>query len=439
MQQQAVSFQQILSYSALMEAWKKVRANRGAAGLDGVTIRRFEEDLEARLNGLVAQLEAGSYLPMPPRQALIPKRNGQMRSLGILSVEDRIVQRAVLDALEPVCEDLFLDCSFGYRPRRSIRDAAKAVLNHRAAGYGYVVDADIEDFFGSLDHGRLQILLQGLVDDSDLLRLFALWLGDGQASRFRFGATALVRHVFRLKQWAFDRLPRPSFQMPLTLDDGVRQAVEDLAYQSVEAGVRRLMDGTRRTYLRGGLGVLGGIALAWSVFPVLVQTLNRRSGSQGILQGAPISPLLANVYLHAFDEAMMDAGYKLVRYADDFVILCDSQGAANQALEAADRVLEQMGLRLNQAKTGIVSFESGFEFLGYTFLGDCAQMGDDAETKIQIPKYKEAMHGLGRTVQRMSPNWANGHAHRLVGMGRRLWQGRNGKTMVEIDDADTLR
>ena len=132
-------FDQLCELPALMGAWKQVRANQGAAGIDRVTIAEFERELLANLTALGARLREGRYYPMPARTVEMPKRNGGTRTLGILTVEDRIVQRAALAALEPLWEPAFLDCSFGFRPARNVAMAVQRVLNHRAPDCAWCV------------------------------------------------------------------------------------------------------------------------------------------------------------------------------------------------------------------------------------------------------------------------------------------------------------
>jgi group II intron reverse transcriptase/maturase len=169
----------IATPAALMGAWKSVRANRGGAGVDRVTIQKFETHLEENLADLAQRLREDHYYPMPLRRVQIPKPQGGVRDLGIFTVEDRIVQRAVLDTLEPLFEPEFLDCSFGYRPGRSVQDAVARVQELRAAGNGWAVDADIRDFFASLNHHRLITLVGQKVADRAVLRLIQMWLDAG--------------------------------------------------------------------------------------------------------------------------------------------------------------------------------------------------------------------------------------------------------------------
>jgi RNA-directed DNA polymerase len=140
-------FEELCRAEFLLRAWRAVRRNHGAAGVDQVTLAEFERDLMANLEDLAARLHAGSYFPMPLRRFEMEKANGKKRSLGIFTVEDRIAQRAAFELLEPLWEPAFLECSYGFRPGRNVEMAVKQVLDYRRAGDGWVVDADIADCF----------------------------------------------------------------------------------------------------------------------------------------------------------------------------------------------------------------------------------------------------------------------------------------------------
>jgi RNA-directed DNA polymerase len=169
-------------------AWEKVKANRGSGGIDGQNLETFEAQLDQQLDRLYRELKEGTYQPLPVRQHPIPKRDkpGEHRMLGIPAIYDRVCQQALLNRLELVFEPLFDDASFGYRRGRSAKDALRKVWKEIEGGSEWIVDADLRDFFGSVDHGKLLSLLTQQVADGRVLRLIKAVLKAGSYGRGQF-------------------------------------------------------------------------------------------------------------------------------------------------------------------------------------------------------------------------------------------------------------
>jgi RNA-directed DNA polymerase len=169
-------------------AWEKVKANRGSGGIDGQNLEAFEAQLDQQLNRLQRELKEDTYQPLPVRQRPIPKRDkpGEHRMLGIPAIFDRVCQQALLNRLEPVFEPLFDEASFGYRRGRSAKDALRKVWKEIQGGSEWIVDADLRDFFGSVDHEKLLTLLGQQVADGRVLRLIRAMLKAGSYGRGQF-------------------------------------------------------------------------------------------------------------------------------------------------------------------------------------------------------------------------------------------------------------
>lgn len=404
-------FRQIVSMPSLYQAWRKVRANRGAAGVDAISLDEFEMNLTANLRELSRSLLGGAYQPMPARFVTIAKENGKERELGILAVRDRVAQRAVLDAIEPLVEPLLLDCSFAFRPGRNVEMAVQHMIAARANGFWWTVESDVEDFFGSIDRRLLLKEVGQVMPDENVLRLLQAWL-DAGALEQGFAENARWRHQGREAVANLKLLMRESISR--SVDEYVAERLgvsgsesylnDELAFQAEEQeasedfarmqvrdvhqrqtrreAVKRLMkDGALlalsqrvalgRLLCRKVLGVGGLVVAAAVLAPKAIAACRHYFHPRlGTLQGAPLSPLLTNFYMTPFDREMTGQGFRLIRYCDDFVIQCRTEREAQQALRAAEQSLAGRRLSLHPDKTRVVPPDSEFEFLGYGFAAD---------------------------------------------------------------------
>lgn len=181
----------IYSQSNLKVAWEKVRANRGAGGIDRVSITDFDAVAEEELAKLHEELKNQTYQPMPVRRVEIPKpgKAGEKRPLGIPAIRDRVCQQALKNRLEPIFEVEFNDCSFGYRPGRSPHDAMREIWKGLMEGHQWILDADLRDYFGSVDHEKLIDMIAERVSDGRVLKLIRQMLKTGYMQRGRLFPT----------------------------------------------------------------------------------------------------------------------------------------------------------------------------------------------------------------------------------------------------------
>ena len=270
----------------MRKAFKAVQRNRGAAGIDKVSIGRFQANLDQNLDALMRDIKTGAFRHLPLRRVFIPKPDGRQRPLGIPAVRDRVGQEVLRRLLNPIFEPLFHEDSYGFRRGRSAHQAVQRVQAYADQGYTFVLDADIKGFFDAIPHKLMMACLTERVADGKIL---------------------------------------------------------DLVESCLKAGV--------------------------------VEDGQLKPTRKGTPQGGVVSPLLANIVLNRLDWALQSGGFKFVRYADDFVVLCRSMDRAKEAMDLVRHVVEgELGLELHPEKTRVVRYSDGFEFLGFSIARRRTQM-----------------------------------------------------------------
>lgn len=275
-------------------AFKAVKRNRGAAGIDKVSITMYEANLAENLNALERDLKNGSFQPFPSRRQFISKGEGKFRPLGIPAVRDRVAQEVIRRLLQPIFERQFHNASFGFRPGRNCHMALARVLELHDQGYRVVLDADIKAFFDELPHVFIKEAVAAQVADGNILDLIEKFLRAG----------VMENGVFK----------------PTTV---------------------------------------------------------------GTPQGGVISPLLANIVLNHLDWQLEKLGLRFVRYADDFVVLCQSKAQAEEAKTQVTHILNQLGLQLSAEKTRVTTYGKGYSFLGFVISSRSRRMRPKSQDKFE--------------------------------------------------------
>jgi RNA-directed DNA polymerase len=293
---------QALTRENMARAWKRVKANKGSAGVDARTVQDTAAYLKQAWPDIRARLLAGTYRPEPVRSVGIPKPGGGVRELGIPTVVDRLIQQALLQVLQPCIDRTFSHSSYGFRPGRSAHDAVLKAQQHVQAGYAVVVDVDLEKFFDSVNHDILMERMAKRIADKRVLGLI-------------------------------------------------------------------------RRYLQAGILVHGAVI----------------ERGQGMPQGGPLSPLLANVLLDEVDRQLERRGHRFVRYADDCNVYVKSLKAGQRVLLALRGCYAKLRLKVNEAKTAVA------DAWGRKFLGYCLQ--DRPEGEVRLAVAKQALHKLRQRLR----------------------------------------
>jgi group II intron reverse transcriptase/maturase len=302
----------------MRQAFKAVKSNRGAAGIDKVSIGMFQQNLDANLAALQRDLKKGTFTPKPLRRVWIPKdaKGTKFRPLGIPAVRDRVAQEVIRRLLEPIFEPLFHDCSFGFRPKRSCHHAIDRVLSFHGEGDRVTLDADISGFFDNIPHKLIVGAVAAEVADGNILNLVEKFLAAG----------VMEGGVFK----------------PTTI---------------------------------------------------------------GTPQGGVVSPLLANIVLNQLDWRLEKAGYRFVRYADDFIVVCANRQQAEAALDLVEEIMTDLGLSLSPEKTKIASYGKGYEFLGFRLSSKSRTMRQKSleKFKMKIRELTRRCHNLdARAIEKLN-------------------------------------
>jgi RNA-directed DNA polymerase len=313
-------YDKVYREESLRAAWKQVEQRKGSAGVDRESISMFRARSDKRIKRLSEQLREETYEPRAVKRVWIPKAGGKLRPLGVPTIIDRVVQTSLRNAIEPIFERKFAECSYGFRPGRGCKDALRKVAEGLERGKTWVVDVDIEQYFDSIDKKRLMAEVATEIADGSVLDLIEQFLNQDV--------------IDEMKRWRPER---------------------------------------------------------------------------GTPQGAVISPLLANIYLHPVDVQMTEEGYELVRYADDMVILCETQAQAETALERLGALLRERGLRLHPVKTRVVdsTIRPGFDFLGYRFFGSNRYPRPSSEKKLRDSIREKTPRKSGISLSEII-RWLNG-------------------------------
>jgi len=304
--------EKILSHENMHRAWKRVRRNKGAPGIDGISVDAFPGYTRHQWKEIKTELFEEKYTPSAIRRVEIDKPDGGKRPLGIPNVLDRLIQQGIAQILSDIFDPFFSEHSYGFRPCRSAHKAVYQVREYILEGYKVAVDIDLSKFFDRVNHDILMERVARKVKDKRVLRLIG-------------------------------------------------------------------------KYLRAGVIVNGRL----------------QSTKEGVPQGGPLSPLLANIVLDGLDKELERRGHKFVRYADDFTILVNSQQAGGRVFKSITKFLERkLKLKINEKKSQVVLTNKS-SFLGFTFKGKKIRWTDKAfnEFKRRVKKYTGRSWGVSMSYR----------------------------------------
>jgi RNA-directed DNA polymerase len=304
--------ERILARDNMLLAWKRVKANKGASGIDGMTIEEAPGYIRQHWEDMRSSLEKGTYMPKAVRRVEIPKPTGGKRPLGIPTVMDRLIQQAIAQVLGPLFDPTFSEYSYGFRPQRSAHQAIREVQKAAQEGYTIAVDTDLSKFFDTVNHDDLLRLVGARVKDRRVMRLIARYL-----------------HA--------------------------------------------------------------GVMLSGRVEPT----------TEGVPQGGPLSPLLANIVLHELDKELERRGHRFARYADDFIIMVKSISAGQRVFANIKRFIgKHLHLHVNETKSKVAPLGE-CRFLGFRIHRKriCWDPGAEREFKRRIRELTSRSWGVSMEVR----------------------------------------
>ena len=270
--------EKVLSDKNLFEAYKQVYKNKGASGVDGITVDELGTYMYLHKEEIKEQIRNRKYKPSPVRRVYIPKENGEKRGLGIPTVVDRVIQQAIVQVLSPIYEQQFSETSYGFRPNRSCEMAIIKLLEYFNDGYTWIVDIDLQKFFDTVCHDKLISIIMKTIHDGELVSLIRKYLVSG------------------------------------VMEDGI-------------------------------------------ITPTKI----------GTPQGGNLSPLLSNIMLNELDKELEKRGLRFTRYADDCIIVVQSEKAANRVMESITKFIEKkLGLKVNAEKSKVAR-PNQIKYLGFGF------------------------------------------------------------------------